>query len=188
MRGRRRWTAAGCAARASACARSATPRRCGCARARCAGGRAVRRDEGADRRLRRDRGRGSRRGDRCRLQASGGDLRSDRGEAVLGGVTTDVQAAVADAFRQDWGRVVATLIRTTGDWDLAEECAQDAFAVALARWGRDGIPDRPGAWLTPTARTRARDRLRRGAPETAKLVEAGMLPPDDPPEDDGDDG
>jgi RNA polymerase sigma-70 factor (ECF subfamily) len=103
-------------------------------------------------------------------------------------VTTDVQAAVADAFRREWGSVVATLIRTTGDWDLAEECAQDAFAVALARWGRDGIPDRPGAWLTTTARNRARDRLRRGATETAKLVEAAMLPPGDAPEDDGDDG
>jgi RNA polymerase sigma-70 factor, ECF subfamily len=103
-------------------------------------------------------------------------------------VTADVQAAVADAFRREWGGVVATLIRTTGDWDLAEECAQDAFAVALARWGRDGVPDRPGAWLTTAARNRARDRLRRGATETAKLVEAALLPPSDPPEDDGDDG
>jgi RNA polymerase sigma-70 factor, ECF subfamily len=103
-------------------------------------------------------------------------------------VTPDVQAAVADAFRREWGSVVATLIRTTGDWDLAEECAQDAFAVALARWGRDGVPDRPGAWLTTTARNRARDRLRRGATETTKLAEAAMLPPGEPPEDDGDDG
>ena len=51
-----------------------------------------------------------------------------------------VRAAVDAAFRDEWGRVVATLIRTTGDWDLAEECAQDAFALALRRWPRDGIP------------------------------------------------
>jgi len=60
-------------------------------------------------------------------------------------VTVDVEAAVADAFREEWGRVVATLIRVTGDWSLAEECAQDAFAQALARWPTDGIPRRPGA-------------------------------------------
>ena len=59
----------------------------------------------------------------------------------------DVKAAVDAAFRDEWGRVVATLIRTTGDWDLAEECAQDAFAMALQRWPADGIPGRPGAWL-----------------------------------------
>ena len=51
-----------------------------------------------------------------------------------------VKAAVDAAFRDEWGRVVATLIRTTGDWDLAEECAQDAFTLALQRWPRDGIP------------------------------------------------
>src|SRR3954463_4331952 len=144
-------------------------------------GRAVRRDEGADRRLRRDRRRGPRRGDRGRLQASGGDVRSDRGEAVLGGVTTDVQAAVAAAFRREWGRVVATLIRTTGDWDLAEECAQDAFARALERWPRDGIPRTPGAWLTTIARNLAMDRLRRATVGTAKLLEVAVLVGEDTP-------
>ncbi|MEA2685531.1 MAG: polymerase sigma-70 factor, subfamily, partial [Actinomycetota bacterium] len=73
----------------------------------------------------------------------------------------DVEGAVSRAFREEWGRVVATLIRTTGDWDLAEECAQDAFARALERWATDGVPRNPGAWLTTTARNRARDRLRR---------------------------
>jgi RNA polymerase sigma-70 factor, ECF subfamily len=86
-----------------------------------------------------------------------------------------VEAAVADAFRQEWGKVVATLIRMTGDWDLAEECAQDAFATALARWERDGVPDRPGAWLTTTARNRALDRLRRSKTEAAKLQEVAVL-------------
>jgi RNA polymerase sigma-70 factor, ECF subfamily len=56
---------------------------------------------------------------------------------------------------------VATLIRVVGDFDLAEEAVQDAFAVALERWPRDGLPDNPGAWITTTARNRAIDRLRR---------------------------
>jgi RNA polymerase sigma-70 factor (ECF subfamily) len=89
-------------------------------------------------------------------------------------MSTDVQAvrvAVDAAFRDEWGRVVATLIRTTGDWDLAEECAQDAFALALQRWPKDGIPGRPGAWLTTTARNRAIDVLRRKAVGAAKLRE-----------------
>jgi RNA polymerase sigma-70 factor, ECF subfamily len=88
---------------------------------------------------------------------------------------TDVQVAVTDAFRDEWGRVVATLIRMTGDWDLAEECAQDAFASALSRWTADGIPERPGAWLTTTARNRALDRLRRSKTEAAKLKEVAAL-------------
>ena len=68
----------------------------------------------------------------------------------------------------------------TGDWDLAEESAQDAFALALARWGRDGVPRNPGAWLTTAARNRAVDRIRRQATGTAKLREAavGAAPPD----------
>jgi RNA polymerase sigma-70 factor, ECF subfamily len=82
-----------------------------------------------------------------------------------------VRVAVDAAFRDEWGRVVATLIRTTGDWDLAEECAQDAFAMALQRWPQDGIPGRPGAWLTTTARNRAIDVLRRRAVGAAKLRE-----------------
>jgi RNA polymerase sigma-70 factor, ECF subfamily len=95
----------------------------------------------------------------------------------------DVEAEVADAFRREWGRIVATLIRMTGDWDLAEECAQDAFATALSRWGTDGVPDRPGAWLTTTARNRALDRLRRIKTEAIKLQEVAALSfPDEPPD------
>jgi RNA polymerase sigma-70 factor, ECF subfamily len=90
-------------------------------------------------------------------------------------MSADVQAAVDAAFRDEWGRVVATLIRTTGDWDLAEECAQDAFALALARWPKDGIPGRPGAWLTTTARNRAIDVLRRKAVGAAKLREVAAM-------------
>ncbi|GAA2634805.1 RNA polymerase sigma factor [Streptomyces vastus] len=95
----------------------------------------------------------------------------------------DVKEAVAAAFREEWGQVVATLIRVTGDWDLAEECAQDAFAQALDRWRREGVPRRPGAWLTTTARNRALDVLRREAVGAAKLREVAVLARDDGPYD-----
>jgi RNA polymerase sigma-70 factor (ECF subfamily) len=90
-------------------------------------------------------------------------------------VKLDAHAAIIEAFREEWGRVVASLIRTTGDWDLAEECAQDAFTEALRRWPDDGVPRRPGAWLTTVARNRARDRQRRGTTETLKLREVTVL-------------
>jgi RNA polymerase sigma-70 factor (ECF subfamily) len=64
-------------------------------------------------------------------------------------------------FRAESGRAVATLIRVLGDFDLAEEAVQEAFAVALERWPSHGVPDNPGAWITVTARNRAIDRLRR---------------------------
>ena len=70
---------------------------------------------------------------------------------------------------------MATLIRVTGDWDLAEECAQEAFAVALKNWPDNGIPRNPGAWLTTTARRRAIDRLRRSAVGAEKLQEVARL-------------
>ncbi len=70
---------------------------------------------------------------------------------------------------------MATLVRLTGDWDLAEECAQDAFAVALERWPRDGVPRRPGAWLTTVARNRAIDRVRRTQLGMAKTIDAAAI-------------
>ena len=91
------------------------------------------------------------------------------------GDITAVKAAVDAAFRDEWGRVVATLIRVTGDWDLAEEVAQDAFAMALQRWPADGGPRRPGAWLTTAARNRAIDVLRRRTVGAAKLREVAAL-------------
>jgi RNA polymerase sigma-70 factor (ECF subfamily) len=95
----------------------------------------------------------------------------------------DIRTAVASAYRDEWGQVVATLIGVTGDWDLAEDCAQDAFAAALATWPRDGVPNRPGAWLTTTARNRAIDRLRRDATGSAKLRELVVThEPDSPPD------
>ena len=87
---------------------------------------------------------------------------------------TDVDAAIAAAHRSDWGRIVAGLIRWTGDWSLAEDATQDAFAAAVARWPRDGVPDRPAAWLTTTARNRAIDRLRSAKTERSRLMEVSM--------------
>jgi RNA polymerase sigma-70 factor (ECF subfamily) len=104
-------------------------------------------------------------------------------------LTPDARAAVEEAFHQEWGRVVATLIRITGDWDLAEECAQDAFERALERWSADGVPSRPGAWLTTVARNRALDRLRRKKTETIKVQEAiDLSTPIDPTDNDDERG
>jgi RNA polymerase sigma-70 factor (ECF subfamily) len=70
--------------------------------------------------------------------------------------------AVERAFREESGRVLATLIRHLGgDFELAEDALQDALAIALTTWPRDGVPDNPGAWITVTARRREIDRIRR---------------------------
>ena len=76
--------------------------------------------------------------------------------------------AIDRVFREESGRVVATLIRVLGDFDLAEEAVQDAFARALEVWPTDGVPANPGAWITTTARNRAIDRLRRRRTLTEK--------------------
>ena len=76
-------------------------------------------------------------------------------------------------FREEQGRAVATLIRVTGDFDLAEEAVQDAFIRALETWPERGVPDNPGAWITTTARNRAIDRLRRRQLSVAKIEELG---------------
>ncbi|HXI62804.1 MAG TPA: RNA polymerase sigma factor [Pyrinomonadaceae bacterium] len=68
---------------------------------------------------------------------------------------------VDEVYRSDWGRIVATLIGTFGDFDLAEEAAQEAFAAAVNQWRTTGIPDSPAAWIIQTARHKAIDRLRR---------------------------
>jgi RNA polymerase sigma-70 factor, ECF subfamily len=89
-------------------------------------------------------------------------------------MTREVEQVVATAFQESWGQIVATLIGMTGDWDLAEECAQDAFTAALEAWPRKGVPDMPGAWLTSVARNRATDVLRRRALGAAKLTEVAV--------------
>ncbi len=72
-------------------------------------------------------------------------------------------------------RIVATLIRITGDWELAEDCVQDAVERALSRWPEEGVPDNPAAWLTTTARRRALDVLRRRRTEQEKLREVQAM-------------
>ncbi len=73
----------------------------------------------------------------------------------------NANAVVQQVYNSDWGRIVATLIRSFGDFDLAEESAQDAFAAAVDQWPESGIPESPPAWIIQTARHKAIDRLRR---------------------------
>ncbi len=77
-------------------------------------------------------------------------------------------AKIERVFQVEWGRVLAALIGFLGDFDLAEEATQEAFAAAAERWPHDGLPERPGAWLTTTARNRAIDRIRRDRTLAAK--------------------
>ncbi|MET3806562.1 RNA polymerase sigma-70 factor (ECF subfamily) [Nakamurella sp. UYEF19] len=84
---------------------------------------------------------------------------------------------LAQIFRAEHGRVVATLIRVFGSIDLAEDAAQEAFVAAVQRWPTDGVPPNPGAWLTTTARNRAIDRLRRESTRVTRQREAmSMIP------------
>ena len=86
--------------------------------------------------------------------------------------------AVERVFREERPAVLATLIRHVGDFQLAEDAVQDAFAAAVATWPRDGIPNNPGAWITTAARRRAIDRLRRGrslSDRTDRLAELARL-------------
>jgi RNA polymerase sigma-70 factor, ECF subfamily len=99
---------------------------------------------------------------------------SDDGEGAPG----DVRRALSAAMAAERLRIVATLIRITGNWELAEDVVADAAERALHRWAATGIPDNPAAWLTTTARRRAIDVLRRSDTERKKLVELAMQ--DDP--------
>ncbi|MEA2310849.1 MAG: hypothetical protein QOE28_817 [Solirubrobacteraceae bacterium] len=97
-----------------------------------------------------------------------------------------VGATLEQAFRDQWGRVLAALIGFLGDFDLAEEAAQEAFAIAADRWPREGVPSSPGAWLVTTARNRAIDRIRRDRTlaEKTRLLEVPEAAEDPDPMDD----
>src|SRR5919197_3002586 len=126
--------------------------------------RPVRRRQGGARRLPLLRSREPRRGDRARVADPGGPARrSDRDPAAQGGLLS-----LEQVFRDEWGRVLAALIGFLGDFDLAEEAAQEAFAAAAERWPREGTPSNPRAWLVTTARNRAIDRIRRDRTLTVK--------------------
>jgi RNA polymerase sigma-70 factor, ECF subfamily len=102
-------------------------------------------------------------------------------------------AAVDAVYRADWGRIVATLIRQVGDFDVAEEAAQEAFASAVDQWPTSGVPDVPRAWIIQTARHKAIDRIRRRvrfadkldayAAESPRMVEETDYDPDEIPDD-----
>ena len=90
-----------------------------------------------------------------------------------------VEEAIIQAHRGEWARVVAALTRRFGDLDAAEDAAAEAFATAVERWPRDGVPPNPGAWLTTTATRKAIDRLRRESRRDEKHQEAQVLFDDD---------
>ncbi len=92
-------------------------------------------------------------------------------------------SAVAAASADSYARIVAVLIRLTGDWTLAEECAQEALTLALERWPEDGVPANPGGWLMTVARNCALDVLRRATVERRKLRELAVLALIEPPPD-----
>ncbi|HVD24505.1 MAG TPA: RNA polymerase sigma factor [Gaiellaceae bacterium] len=99
---------------------------------------------------------------------------------MLGGIPQLSQ--VDRVFREEWGRAVSILISVLGDFDLAEDAVQDAFATALERWPREGTPANPGAWIVTTAKNRAIDRIRRDrtlARKTELLQRLAELPSDE---------
>jgi RNA polymerase sigma-70 factor (ECF subfamily) len=84
-------------------------------------------------------------------------------------MSTDAASAVEAVYRSDWGRIVAALITLVGDFDLAEECAQEAFTAAVDQWRVSGVPEFPRAWIIQTARHKAIDRIRRNLRFEEKL-------------------
>src|SRR5207248_845844 len=93
--------------------------------------------------------------------------------------------AVEAVYRSDWGRIVAALISLIGDFDLAEECAQEAFTAAVDQWEVSGVPEFPRAWIIQTARHKAIDRIRRKANFEEKLesyVASGLVQTVEQPE------
>src|ERR1700722_19191692 len=87
-------------------------------------------------------------------------------------------SAIERLYHEEFGRILATVIRLVGDFDLAEEATQDAFAAALAQWPRDGVPTNPRAWVVSTARHKAIDRVRRRGRLGEKLDELGRNLPE----------
>ena len=99
-------------------------------------------------------------------------------------MTADPVRAALAAVATERAAILATLVRVTGEWELAEDCVQDAVERALSRWPVEGVPESPAGWLTTVARNRAIDLLRRRATERAKLQEAALM---DEPESSADD-
>src|SRR5689334_6289415 len=127
--------------------------------------RSLRGDEGGAGRLSVLRRSGPRRGDQARHE----DPRGAAGRRDRGAPDRGESALVEQVFREQWGRVLAALIGFLGDFELAEEAAQEAFAIAAERWPREGTPSHPAAWLVTTARNRAINRIRRDRTLRSKL-------------------
>jgi RNA polymerase sigma-70 factor (ECF subfamily) len=92
---------------------------------------------------------------------------------------TNAASTVDQVYRSEWGRIVATLISIVGDFDLAEECAQEAFTAAVNQWEESGVPDSPRAWIIQTAKHKAIDRIRRQQRYAEKLA---LYTSSEPPE------
>ena len=103
---------------------------------------------------------------------------------MVSNASLEVSQAIASVYRSEWGRIIAILIRLVGDFDIAEEAAQEAFAAAVNQWQSSGIPDLPRAWIIRTARYKAIDRLRRRSRLTEKLewyAASGLIPSSEEP-------
>jgi len=106
-------------------------------------------------------------------------------------LSNEATTAVEELYHSDWGRIVATLIGIFGDFDLAEESAQEAFAAAVDQWPVSGVPELPRAWIIQTARHKAIDRIRRQALSQQKLeayLTSGMIRTVEEPDYNGDAG
>lgn len=99
----------------------------------------------------------------------------------------DVESAVEDVYRSEWGRIVAALIRLVGDFDLAEESAQEAFTAAVDQWRVSGVPEFPRAWIIQTARHKAIDRIRRRTKFEQELDGTEVAEPSEVPDYDNND-
>src|SRR5882724_6800224 len=102
-------------------------------------------------------------------RTGGGQIDTVAEKFLQSNMTADATTAVEALYRSDWGRIVATLIGLVGDFDLAEEAAQEAFTAAVDQWRVSGVPEFPRAWIIQTARHKAIDRIRRRRRSEEKL-------------------
>src|SRR4051812_26094544 len=141
-------------------------------------------DQGVPRWLLGHRGTRPRRRHEDRRRRLQGVRRQGRGPTVRGRVTPtpDLRAEIDRIYREEYGRVVASLARHFGDLDIAEDAASEALIAAVEKWPTDGIPPNPDGWLTTTATRRAIDRLRRESLRDTKHQAALMISDDTPHE------
>ena len=144
----------------------------------------VRRGQGVDRRLLDPRGARPRRGAQAGHRGLGRLRGARRGASVPARVSVLLPFRLERIFREEHGRVVASLIRRFGDIDIAEDAAAEALVAAVERWPADGVPPNPARWSTTTAARKAIDRIRRESHRDAKYQQAAMIMDDTPHEPD----